>query len=201
VTYANERVELVTRIQQVAPGRALEDVLRLDGSALRFHLGTSLADLRVPVSIAPSLAGAFAGAVRDLFFLLCMRHRALLKEGEYDHLLLQDDFDSKAARPLSFLPPPQVTRDGVLRAFAEAPGMHPALDSGVLASWIGTGRPGRALVGALNAVLRRAMGEAQSAQPSEPTPYLALLALRNLADSVPGLLRKLPVNPAAPQPD
>src|SRR5581483_9661541 len=109
--------DLAGRIQRLAKGRGLADALRLDGSSLRFHLGTSLADLRVPVIIAPSLAAAFQAAVRDLFFLLAVRHRALLNDEDYDHLLLQDDFDSKVLRPVSWLPPPQVTREGVRRAF------------------------------------------------------------------------------------
>jgi len=196
VGYADERPALLARLRQLAQGRALQDVLRLDGRALRFHLGTSLADLRVPVSVSPDLRRAFTAAVRDLYFLLCLRHRPLLKADEFDQLLLQDGFDSKALRPVSFSPPSTVNRDNVRRAFIEAPELHPALDAGVLASWIASGRPGRVWVGALNALLRRAMAEAAASERREPTTYLVLLSLRALADEAHGILRKVPLGQA-----
>ncbi|MFL5310386.1 MAG: hypothetical protein ACJ79H_08045 [Myxococcales bacterium] len=194
MSYADERPALLARLRQHAQGRALQDALRLDGRALRFQLGTSLADLRVPVALSPDLRRAFTAAVRDLYFLLCLRHRPLLKTDEFDQLLLQDGFDSKALRPVSFSPPATVTRDNVRRAFSEAPELHPALDAGLLASWIASGRPGRVWVGALNALLRRAMAEAAASDRHEPTTYLVLLSLRVLADEAHGILRKLPLS-------
>src|SRR5204862_508439 len=81
-----------------APGRSLSDALRLDARALRFHIGTSLADLRVPVHVDESVRSVVQTAVRDLFFLLSVRHRAVLRANEYDRLLLLDGFDHRAAR-------------------------------------------------------------------------------------------------------
>jgi hypothetical protein len=200
VAYADERIELLSRLRKLSAGRAMSDALRLDGNALRFHLGTSLADLRVPVSLAPSLLQPFGAAVRDLVFLLARRHRALFKQTEQDQLLLLEGFDAKAARPVSFIPPSQVRGEGVRRAFLEAPELHPSLDSGLFASWIAAGRPGRSLVGALNAVLRRAVVEAQGADKAEPTPYLVLLAFRRLAAQLPAMVRRIPLGRAGPRP-
>ena len=194
--YADERPELLARLRQQAGARTLSDALRLDGRALRFHLGTSLADLRVPVALGADLRTAFRAAVRDLFFLLCVRHRASLKEGEFDQLLLQDGFDSKALRPVSFSPPSTVSRENVRQAFVDAPEMHPALDAGVLASWIASGRPGRVWASALNAVLRRAVTEGAATGSHEPTKYLVLLALRALADEAHAILREIPAQAA-----
>jgi len=191
VGYVEERLDLIARLR--VPGRPLADALRLDGRALRFHVGTSLADLRVPVSVDPYLQETFRAAVRDLFFLLSTRHRAALKEQEYDRLLLLDGFDPRAARGQSFVAPTSVTRDGIRKAFLEAPEMHPALDSGVVASWISAGRPGRVLVGALNAVLKRALEEVAAQELREPTAYIALLALRGLSQAALGMLKDLPV--------
>jgi hypothetical protein len=200
VAYADERIELLSRLRKLAAGRAMSDALRLDGNALRFHLGTSLADLRVPVSLAPSVLEPFAAAVRDLVYLLAQRHRALFKQAEQDQLLLFEGFEAKAARPVSFVPPSQVRSEGVRRAFLESPELHPSLDSGLFASWIASGRPGRRLVGALSAVLRRAVAEARSADKLEPTPYLLLLALRRLAAQLPPFVRRLPPGRAGPRP-
>jgi len=194
VGYADERPALLARLRERVEGRAVQDALRLDGRTLRFHLGTSLADLRVPVALGGDLRRAFTAAVRDLYFLLCVRHRPLLKESEFDQLLLQDGFDSKALRPVSFSPPVAVARENVRRAFVEAPELHPALDAGVLASWIASGRPGRAWLGALNAVLRRSMAEAAANDRQEPTAYLVALSLRTLADEAHAILRAVPLS-------
>ncbi|MFL5395947.1 MAG: hypothetical protein ACJ79G_24200, partial [Myxococcales bacterium] len=200
MAYADERIELLPRLRKLAAGRAMADALRLDGNALRFHLGTSLADLRVPVSLAPSVVEPFTVAVRDLVYLLAQRHRALFKQAEQDQLLLLEGFEAKAARAVSFVPPSQVRAEGVRRAFLEAPELHPSLDSGLFASWIASGRPGRRLVGALSAVLRRAVTEAGSADKAEPTAYLLLLALRRLAAQLPPFVRRLPPGRAGPRP-
>jgi hypothetical protein len=196
VAYADERPELLARLRQYAGARTLSDALRLDGRTLRFHLGTSLADLRAPVALGADLRAAFRAAVRDLFFLLCARHRACLKESEFDQILLQDGFDTKALRPISFSPPSTVSRGTVRQAFIEAPEMHPALDAGVVASWIASGRPGRVWASALNAVLRRAVAESVTSGRQEPTQYLVLLAMRSLAEEAHAILREIPVQAA-----
>src|SRR5438132_1587931 len=97
--------------------------------------------------------------------------RSALRNDEYDRFLLMDGFDPQRARPASFSPPPTVARQGVAVAFTEAPELHPALDSGTVASWIGVGRPGRTLVGLLHALLRRAVEEERDHEGREPTPF------------------------------
>ena len=193
--YPDERLELIPRLLKQGGGRGLPDALKLDGRALRFHVGTSLADVRVPVHLDLEVEEALVAALRDLFFLLCLRHRAALREHEYDQLLLLDGFDPRALRPISFSPPATVTRDGIRRAFLEAPDLHPALDSGLVASWIASGRPGRVLVGALNALLRRAIDESAATDQREPTPYLLLLALRSLTEKALEAVRQIAIQP------
>ena len=192
--YAEERVELIARLRAGAPGGSLSDATRLDARSLRFHVGTSLADLRIPVHVDQGVQGALRAAVRDLFFLLAMRHRAVLRQNEYDRLILLDGFDPRAARTTSFNAPSSVKSENVRKAFLEAPEMHPALDGGVLASWLGSGRPGRVLAGTLNALLRRAQAEAPGRDPPEPTAYLVLLALRSLAPAALAPLKEVPVS-------
>ena len=193
VSYADERLALLPRLREAAAQRPLPELLRLDVRSLRFHLGTSLADLRVPVAIDPPLAAVFERAARDLFFLLCTRHRTGLRESEHDQLLLLDGFDPQAVRPVSFSPPATVASESVRRTFLEAPELHPALDCGVVAGWIAQGRPGRTLASALSTVLRRAQEESEQSPGNEPTAYLALLALRGLSDQTMESLRRAPV--------
>ncbi|HTO96755.1 MAG TPA: hypothetical protein VMK66_06890 [Myxococcales bacterium] len=194
--YAEERLELIARLRAAAPGGSLADALRLDARGLRFHVGTSLADLRVPVHVEAAVRAVVGAAVRDLFFLLALRHRGMLRQAEYDRLILLDGFDPRAARPSSFNAPSTVKSENVRKAFLEAPEMHPALDAGVLASWLGTGRPGRVLAGTLNAILRRAHAEAPRREPPEPTAYLALLAIRSFSHRALEVLKDFPVSGA-----
>ena len=194
VGYAEERLELIARLRRSAPGRSLSDTLRLDARALRFHLGTSLADLRVPVHVDESVRSVVQTAVRDLFFLLSVRHRAVLRANEYDRLLLLDGFDPRAARQTSFNAPSSVKSESVRKAFLEAPELHSALDGGLVASWLTAGRPGRALAGTLSMLLRRAQSEASGRESPEPTAYLTLLAFRSLSHAALGTLKDLPIS-------
>src|SRR5262249_28337185 len=136
---------------------------------------------------------ALRAAVRDLFFLLSLRHRAALRQHEYDRLILLDGFDPKAARPVSFIAPASVKSENVRKAFLEAPELHPALDGGLVASWLTSGRQGRVLAGALSVLLRRAQSEAAAQEPPEPPPYILLLALRTLSHSALETLKDLPI--------
>src|SRR5882762_3884728 len=194
VGYAEERFELIARLRRSAPGRSLSDALRPNARALRFHLGTSLADLRVPVHVDESVRSVVQTAVRDLFFLLSVRHRAALRANEYDRLLLLDGFDPRAARQTSFNAPSSVKSESVRKAFLEAPELHSALDGGMVASWLTAGRPGRALAGTLSVLLRRAQSEASGRESPEPTAYLTMLAFRSLSHAALGTLKDLPIS-------
>jgi hypothetical protein len=193
VGYAEGRLELLERLRNLAPGRSFADALLLDKRTLRFHLGTSLADLRVPVATDPLLASTFALAALDLLALLCIRHRPALRDSDWDELLLRDGFDPKNGRPVSFSAPVQVKSESVRLAFIEAPELHPSLDSGIIAGWISQGRPGRVLLSALNGLFRRARAESAD---KEPTAYLALLTLRGLEDPTLEALRGVSLPPA-----
>ena len=194
VGYAEERLDVLGRLRKSAQGRAVADTLRLDARALRFHLGTSLADLRVPVHVDGSVQSALHIAIRDLFFLLALRHRAALRQSEYDQLILLDGFDPRAARQTSFNPPASAKSENIRTAFLEAPELHPALDGGLLASWLSSGRPGRVLAGTLNALLRRAQEESTGREPAEPTAWIVLLAIRSLSQLALGTLREFPIS-------
>jgi hypothetical protein len=193
VAYADERLELIARLRRNVPGRSVADALRPDARSLRFHLGTSLADLRVPVHVDEGVRSAFNVAVRDLFFLLSMRHRAMLRPNEYDRLIILDGFDPRAARQTSFNAPSAVKSESVRKAFLEAPELHPALDGGLMASWLAAGRPGRALPGTLSILLRRALADASTLDTPEPTPYLVLLAVRPLFQAALATVKDLPI--------
>ena len=81
--YAEERLELTAALRKQVAGKSLVEALRLDGRDMRFHVGTSLADLRVPVHVDGSLGDALR-AFRDadkLMLGICNGFQALLKAG------------------------------------------------------------------------------------------------------------------------
>ena len=59
---------------------------RLDPARLRFHLGTSFADLRVPVQVADDAAAILRAACDQIGLLLATHHRRLLPPEELDRL-------------------------------------------------------------------------------------------------------------------
>src|SRR3989442_3401614 len=157
-------------------------------------MGHSLATLRVPLQVDGSVQSALHAAVRDLFFLLALRHRAALRQNEYDRLILLDGFDPRGARQTSFNPPSSAKSENVRNAFLEAPELHPALDGGLLASWLSSGRPGRGLPGTLNALLRRAQEESAGGEPAQPTTWIVLLAVRARSQPVLRTLREVSIH-------
>ena len=66
--------------------------VRLDPARLRFHLGTSLADLRVPVELADDAATLVRGATAQLGLLLSTQAARHLPAEELDRLYLHGEY-------------------------------------------------------------------------------------------------------------
>jgi hypothetical protein len=150
------------------------EFIRVDPSKLRFHLGTSAADVRVPVEITREAMGIVTAAANQLAMLLTMRHKRLVPQDELDQILLRDDFVGMPnASP--WLTPSAGGSD--LRAAAQmGPLMHPALTGGVVCAWMGPGGRGRSLTGLWIEMLRQGFAE-MSPKGKEETPLLVALVL------------------------
>lgn len=191
--YAEERLQLLRRIRAEAQGTPVADLFRPDARALRFRLGTSLADLRIPFRVDGSFRELWETAAVDAYLLACQRHKASLSQAELDKLIVVEGYDPSALRPLSFSPPVSVNREVVKRAFVESMEGHTGLDAGLVASFLGTERPGRALAAALHAVLLKARSEAARTDTGEPTVWLAALMLRTVIEQTFHLTRNGPL--------
>lgn len=191
--YAEERIVLWRRLQQETAGASLSEYFRPTADELRFHLGTALADLRIPWRIDAGLYDLAATAAIDAFVMASLRHRASLPAGELEKVCAAAGNDGSGLRALSWTPPSSVTRASLLRAFHDAVSGHPGLDSGMVASFLGTGRPGRELLKALHGLFARARDEAARSETQEPTPWIVALGLRTLADRLQSQLRAAPV--------
>ncbi len=142
---------------------------------LRFQLGTSHADLRVPVELAPDAAALVRGAVDQLGLLLSIQHGRFLPGDVLDRLYLREDYASLPAVADHLAP---TTGGPDLRGAARmALAAHPALQGGLITAWMGPGGRGRSLTALWIASLRNAGAEMAASAKREETPYLVALAL------------------------
>ena len=186
---AARRLELLTLARSAGPGFA-----SIDPARLRFHLGTSLADLRVPVQIAPDAAAIAKVAAAQVGLLLSTHYKAFVPAEVLDRLYLREDFVS-LPRGEDSLGPVSGGPD-LRRAARLASQVHPALSGGVLCAWMGPGGRGRSLTALWISVLRRAAEEAAASSEREDTLFLAALALfGSLQQAAAGLQEELPKPP------
>ncbi len=170
---ADRRIELARAFTQ---GRV--ELPRLEQSRLRFSLGTSVADLKVPFHIARDAERIFTQSARQLTLMLVSRHRDLLKAEEFDRFLINDEFAALPTAGLT-LAPGSGGSDVRNTAFLSNK-LHPALTGGVMATWLGPGGGGRSLVALVIEVLRKAFTEMTEDRAREETPTLVALMLGSL---------------------
>ncbi len=161
-------------IHAAARSRPAEFV-RLDATRLRFSLGTTPGDPRIPVQVTPDAAGIVRAAAADLALLLSTTHRELVSSDDFDRLVMSQGYASLPA-PAQTLGP---SAGGVdLRAAARLGAeCHPAMTGGILCAWMGPGGRGRSLTALWIEVLLAALSEMDAEGVREQTPLLAALAL------------------------
>jgi hypothetical protein len=150
--------------------------LRLERDALRFSLGSSLADLAIPVELGEDARAIVRAAAEEIALLVSTHHRAFVPADDLDRLILREGYATLPAASAQLGPGPGGGPD--LRGAAQlAPALHPALTGGLVCAWMGRGGRGRSLVGLWIELFRRALEEREAARSREPTPLLVALAL------------------------
>jgi hypothetical protein len=170
------------------------DALRLDPARLRFSLGASLGDVRVPVQVAPDAAAIVHAAAAELALLLVSHHRAFVPVDDLDRLLMADGYASLPASAATLGPS---SGGAALRSAAQVgAAAHPALAGGVVCAWMGPGGRGRSLTGLFIEAFRQAIAEMEEARGREETPLLVGLALHGELLAAEAALRdRLPAPP------
>ena len=183
------------RLRILAEARAQgEPFLSIDPARLRFQLGTSHADLRVPVDLAGDAAAIVRSAVDQIGLLLATHHGRFVPPEELDRLYLREDYAS-LPHVADLLAP--ATGGPDLRTAAEiALAAHPALQGGIVTAWMGPGGKGRSLTALFIASLRTAAVEMAASPDREETPLLVALALSGAIQAAGAGLRE--VLPGAP---
>ena len=172
-----------------------EGFLRFEPGRLRCSLGTSLADLAVPVEVAPEARSHPA--------------RGRARGGAAAHPPPPAAGAGRAARPAAAArglqpgsPPWRRPFGGAgggpdLRAAAAlAAASHPSLTPGLAAAWLGRGGKGRSLVGLWIELLRRAFEEQASARGEETSVIVALALAAETAAAEQVVREALPVTHA-----
>ncbi len=183
------------RLEVFAAARAQPgEFLRFDPSRLRFHLGTSLGDLHIPVHVAPDATAILRGAAAEIALLLATHHKGFVPGDEVDRLYLREDYAS-LPRAAGTLGPSGGGPD--LRAAAQlGAGAHPALLGGLTCAWMGPGGKGRSLTALWIEILRRGFAEMAETRGREETPLLAAMALYGaMQDATPDIREALPGPP------
>lgn len=149
--------------------------VRLDRERLRFSLGSSLADLAVPVDLAQDARAIVRGALAQMALLLSTHHRSFVAADDVDRLILREEYGALPT-VVGQLGPSGGGPD--LRTAAQlAPAIHPALTGGLVAAWMGKGGKGRSLVALWIELVRRGFEEMAASRDREETPLLVALAL------------------------
>lgn len=149
--------------------------VRLDPTRLRFSLGTTPGDPRVPVLVAPDAAALVHAAAADLALLLSTAHRSFVAPDDFDRLVMTEGYALLPA-PAPLLGPSGGGMD--LRAAAQAGlAAHPALTGGILCAWMGPGGRGRSLTAVWIEAMKQSLAEMQASEAGEETPLIAALAL------------------------
>ncbi len=164
------------RIEIMAAARAARgELVRFDPARLRFSLGTSLSDLRIPVQVAPDAVAIVRAAAAELAMLLATHHRHFVPADDLDRVFLADGYASLPT-PAATLGPSGGGAD--LRAAAQlGAAAHPALSGGILCAWMGPGGRGRSLTALFIESLRQAFAEMEASRGEEETPLIVALAL------------------------
>ena len=153
----------------------LAGFLRLDPQRLRFSLGTSLAEVSVPIEVSSDAASIVRGSGVELALLLTSHHRRFVAGDDLDRLILREDY---AALPVVQAALSPSTGGPDLRSAVQlGPALHPALTGGVVSAWMGKGGRGRSLVALWIELLRQAFVEMGETRGRERTPLLVVLAL------------------------
>ena len=170
---AGRRLEVLAAAQAEPGG-----FVRLEPAGLRFSLGTSLADVSVPVHVTADARSLVGSAAVELALLLCSHHRGFVPADELDRLILREDY--AALPPVARLLGAVEGGPDLRTATQLGPAVHPALTGGLVAAWMGKGGRGRSLVALWIELLRQAFAEQAEARGVEETPLLAALVLSSI---------------------
>jgi hypothetical protein len=164
------------RIEIMSATRAAGgELVRFDPARLRFSLGTSLTDVRIPVQVAPDAVAIVRAAATELALLLATHHSHFVPADELDRLLLVEGY-ANLPTPAATLGPSGGGAD--LRAAAQlGAAAHPALSGGIVCAWMGPGGRGRSLTALFIQALRQAFVEMEASRQGEETPLLVAMAL------------------------
>ena len=164
------------RLEIMAAARAAGGTLvRFDPARLRFSLGTSLGDVRIPVYVAHDAAAIVSAAATELGMLLATHHQHFVPADDLDRVYVSEGYASLPAAAPTLGP----SGGGVDLRAAAALGAtaHPALTGGIVCAWMGPGGRGRSLTALFIQALQQALAEGEASPQGEETAVIVAMAL------------------------
>jgi hypothetical protein len=149
-----------------------------DYEKLRFRLGASLAETRVPYTLALELTTVLDAAANSLLVACLMRHRMALSPADLDLVLLDPAaLMVDGMRPESWYLGDVPQGSIFHRIFTRSMQQNRYLDAGLLFWWFGNDVPGRRLLNDLKRYVQKLGDEERERGQGEETLRLGLLAL------------------------
>lgn len=148
-----------------------------DYTKLRFKLGTSLAETKVPFALEPAFRETLQAAADSLFLAIPMRHRDSIGPADLDAVLLDPASLNISLRPASWYLG-DVPSDSVFyRIIHRSLKLNRRLDAGMLLWWFGKEAPGRKLVTEINRFINKCDTEGAEQGAGEETLRIGLYML------------------------
>lgn len=147
---------------------------------LRFTVGESFRNLKVPFAATPVLVQSVNAALDELLVLARMRFARMIETEEYDRMILTDAYGTAELPPVGYDLPEEDAPSLADRIVAGSVGIDAFLDAGLLRGWLREEAHGGILLGQLTKLFRKAFLEERSLVRTEPTTYLTQLAVLTL---------------------
>ncbi|MBI5233514.1 MAG: hypothetical protein HY880_04095 [Deltaproteobacteria bacterium] len=192
--YSDSRHSLFAKARQEFGSITDGSLWSLGPEALRFRLGESVADLKVPFHLGAQDEDILEKAVLGLATLLKKRfepHEETAQRQGMIHSIIAEPTTSLADRNYRT----DMFIEGSLERHLSAEVLRaaPLMDGAILAAWLGPKGHGKRFIAWIGTVMEKALREETKLETRELTSYLALLAIIKVLMKKKGLIKDIKV--------
>lgn len=192
--FSNERLsifrDLITEWDSLKSGR----VWKIEPHNIRFHLGESITDLKIPCIVGSEDEKVIVNAITDILLLLKKRLDSeqdtdrQKEDGSYIPATIKTELIERTYRTDIF-PSNSIEKVVAENILLTAP----VVDSGIIKCWLGKDGSGRQLINKIRLVITKSINEEIELMGGERTSYVTLLALINALVRSKEVLKKIKV--------
>ena len=174
-----ESFDQLTAVEQLLrrPDWSRERFVAPDYASMRFKLGASLAETRVPYAVAEELRVLLHNSADMLLVAIALRHRQQMGPLALDQVLLDPATVDVTLPPESWYLG-EVPQDSLYyRIMTRCMRKSRLFDTGLLLWWLGKGQVGRRMLSELHRLTAKLHHEEKNRAEGEPTVHFGLLAI------------------------